>query len=65
MAYFVYKMASPTSNQPIGLWKVMLAGIIYFWVLLCSFCFNFFRGWGWGGGGGVLWTSSIHGRTLG
>ena len=34
--------------QPIGLWKVMLAGIICFWFLLCSFCFNF-----GGGGGGV------------
>ena len=41
--------------QPIGLWKVMLAGIICFWFLLCSFCFNFLGGWGegcvcvWGG----------------
>ena len=57
--------------QPIGLWKVMLAGIICFWFLLCSFCFNFWGGWGegcvcvGGGGWGVLWTSSIHGRTLG
>ena len=34
-------------TQPIGLWKVMLAGIICFWFLLCSFGFNFF----WGGGG--------------
>ena len=53
MAYFVYKMASPSSNQPIGLWKVMLGGIIYFWFLLCSFCFSFFRGWG-GEGRGVV-----------
>ena len=64
MAYFVYKMASPTSNRPTGLWKVMLAGIIYFWVLLCSFCFNFFSGWGGEGGGGCCGQVVFMGEHL-
>ena len=38
----------------------MLAGIICFWFLLCSFCFNFF----FLGGGKGVWGGGCCGRVV-